>query len=316
MTFVTAFLSSLQEAEQVRDLFLEIYGEGYPVATYYQPEQLWAEHQAGRTLCAVSRNDQGMVVAHLAAYRSAPSQALFEVGAGLVSKKNRGGGAMRDLIRFMLAELRQRTQLLFAESVCNHIYSQHATVKMGFHATALEIDLMPAEAYQQEQSATGRVSTVLAFMAFADPPEILYLPTRYREALLSLYEGMNLTRQLESASGDPPSEPNSQVTDLRLQSAGLLRRQVQRIGQDFARHLEEDPAVFQLMLPLTSPHLDFAVGLARQKGFFFGGLLPRWTDQDTLLLQRLAAPPHWDQIQLYGKRAIALLETIRADYAD
>ena len=54
-------------------------------------------------------------------------------------------------------------ELIYGEPVCNHRITQKASVFFGGITRAIEIDLMPAEAYEKARSATGRVATILDF---------------------------------------------------------------------------------------------------------------------------------------------------------
>jgi len=68
----------------VTRLFYAVYGDGYPVDTFYLPEQLTEENRAGRIRSVVARTEDGQVVSHIALYRSsAPNPDLYEYGLGL-----------------------------------------------------------------------------------------------------------------------------------------------------------------------------------------------------------------------------------------
>ena len=82
-----------------------------------------------------------------------------------------------------------------------------------------------------------------------------------------------------------------------------------RMEQDFPeRH------VYQIVLPLGRTGCTGAVDAARTKGYFLGGLLPLWYDQDGLLLQKVAGKPDYSRIKLHPEGARMLLELIRSDH--
>jgi hypothetical protein len=165
---------------------------------------------------------------------------------------------------------------------------------------------MPAE-------PEGRVSTLLCFLPLKDSRANLLLPRRYRGILEEIYETLGVERHFDTASEEEePAEPGV-CGVLRNAQAGLLRLTVQTIGLDLPKQLRQEAAVMQLILPLDSPYLDFAVVEARDAGFFIAGLLPAWSVTDALLLQRLAAPPDWDRIALQSDFAKQLLEVIKVD---
>ena len=55
------------------------------------------------------------------------------------------------------------------------------------------------------------------------------------------------------------------------------------------------------------------VSALRQKGYFFGGFLPRLFETDGLLMQKLASLPNFDSIKLFSQKAKDLLDFIRRD---
>ena len=61
-----------EDAEGIANLFLSVYGEGYPVKTYLDPEKLREENAAGRVISSVARTEKGDIVGHNALYNSAP----------------------------------------------------------------------------------------------------------------------------------------------------------------------------------------------------------------------------------------------------
>ena len=56
------------------------------------------------------------------------------------------------------------------------------------------------------------------------------------------------------------------------------------------------------------------VDCLRRRGYFLGGLLPRWFDSDGLLMQKTAARPGWEDMQIYFERAQKIAALARADW--
>lgn len=306
-------LETPEQAEQVRELFLSVYGEKYPIALYYQPELLLEESKSRRTICALGLRDE-RVAAFAALYHSTPSSTLLEIGAGLVAKEYRREGLVNQIAEFLLATARREglSRAIFGESVCNHTHTQKVLGGQGFVDTIIEIDLMPAEAYVQEQSAGGRVSTVLSFQVLEDRKSPIYLPERYREQLIELYNALSMDREFLQAPTEAPDHPGK-VETFQLDSAGLHRLFVEKIGHDLQSVLHPEATIVQLFLPLASPDLGYAVETARRHGFFFAGLAPEWLGGDTLLMQKVNTTPQWDEIKLYSDLAKQLLDFIRRD---
>jgi len=55
------------------------------------------------------------------------------------------------------------------------------------------------------------------------------------------------------------------------------------------------------------------VEVFRANGYFLGGLLPRWFDEDGLMMQKLFCPPEWEKIHLYTDRAKRISGIVRQD---
>ena len=114
-------------------------------------------------------------------------------------------------------------------------------------------------------------------------------------------------------------EGKSSLQVIPFEKAGTAYLPVEHPGADLAFRLDEALAgldgmsVTLLELPLKEG-VSAAVELARERGFFFGGFLPRWFENaDGLLLQRTAEEPHWDGIHVLPGHGEDLVRMIRAD---
>lgn len=72
--------------------------------------------------------------------------------------------------------------------------------------------------------------------------------------------------------------------------------------------------VCQVWLPLASTSVGWAVERLRSRGYFLGGILPRWFDTDGLLMQRLSHTPDWDSIQILLDRSREIVRMVREDW--
>jgi hypothetical protein len=94
------------------------------------------------------------------------------------------------------------------------------------------------------------------------------------------------------------------------------------MGHDLADYLAnlenqalgQNVVVIQIWLKLSYPWSGAAVDILRSKGYFFGGVLPRWFDEDGLLMQKLVCEPDFDGIQLYSDEAKEILSIVKADW--
>ena len=72
--------------------------------------------------------------------------------------------------------------------------------------------------------------------------------------------------------------------------------------------------IMQVYLPLLPRPRQPQSRACGHRGYFLGGVLPRWFDGDGLMMQKLYAKPHFDTIRLYSQRAEKLLAFIKKDW--
>ena len=73
-------------------------------------------------------------------------------------------------------------------------------------------------------------------------------------------------------------------------------------------------AAVQLWLSLASPLVAAAVEVLRPRGFFLGGALPRWFDEDALLLQRVQGTPSWGDMHILPGTNQVVFDLVRQDW--
>jgi hypothetical protein len=313
-----------EDAPGVTRLFLDVYGRGYPIRTFIDPDFLIQENAAGRTVSSVARTVKGDIVGHNALFNSAASDKTFESGAGLVHKDYRGGkGIFTKMVEHgvNVAADSIKADAIFGESVCNHVFSQKMCHGLGWISHAVEVDLMPAAAYVKEQSAAGRVSALLDFKPVKPYPHTVYLPDEYRPFLEFIYNGLDDERSLERPHGDLPAE-DTRIEARVFDFAQVARLPVIQIGRDFETamaRLEKELSdkgmqVIQVWLKLSEPYVHHAVSILREQGYFLGGVLPRWFGVDGLLMQKISVRPSWEGIVLAFDRGKAIVDYAREDW--
>lgn len=313
-----------QDAPGVAALFHAVYGDEYPVQTYYHPAELIEANRTGAIVSCLARTSRGDIVGHNAIFRVAPSSQVYEVGAGLVlpSYRNTGKLGTRMLALGIEAVPRFGGEIIYHEQVCNHLFSQKVAERMGYTLMGLEVDLMPATAFSKEESASGRVSSLFGFRTIKPYPHAIYLPGVYSESLRFLYQGLEDQRSFLSSSRVPATGNASRLTSVIYDSAQVTRITAWELGHDLVAALaglESKAAargvtVYQVWLPLAAPEVGWAVDALRQRGYFLGGVLLRWFNEDGLLLQRLAHNPGWDDIQILLERTRHIMQFVKDDW--
>lgn len=310
------------DAEGIARIYYAIYGDTFPIDYVYDPERIREANGTDDLFHVVGRTQSGDVVGVMALFRSAPGRGILESGGLMILPEYRQG-----LLLFRLYDMNQK----LARSLpwLNAEYSQMVTdietpQKMSnrFGARGLALEL---EAMGPRPGGDGRrMSFVDEFIVLRDVPQDIHLPERYAGLLRGQYASFGLERRFL-----PGREPTgcTRLERGELAWADLVKIQVAEIGADFAEALrgalcealceaEQGNAsrVAQLLLPLTDPGLPRAVELAREQGFWLGGLLPLWTDADVLLMQKLPARPDFDAVFLLTDEAQALMREVRADH--
>jgi hypothetical protein len=312
------------DAEGIVRLFRAVYGEDYPIKIFYDPPALTRANQEGDYYSIVARSKSGEVIGVVHLFRSAPCPSVYEWGVGLVLKEWRNVGVSTALGKHMGEEVVPSLGMhtVFGEAVTNHLTMQKMMREYGYSETALEIGLMPGEAFVGEGVTAGRVTTVLGFRCYRDEPQTLYLPAVYDEALRFMFSGVTSQRDFRIADQPIPADMVSDANMTIFDFAKVARIGFSEAGSDFVQKLEnlEDQAanrgavVLQVWVKLTSPWIGHLVDILREKGYFLGGPLPRWFDDDGLLMQKLLCPPYFESMKLFSDRARRILEFTKADW--
>ena len=316
------------DAPGIVELYREVYGDNYPVKAVYDPAEIIRQDVCGESWRAVARAAGGEVVGHVAFYRSSPpNPRLYEHGQLMVRHAYRQTEVAFALMNYALAEIPARHGLeqIWGEAVCNHLFSQMMTRENGYVETGLEVDLMPAESFSQALGpavvSQNRVSTLLVFRSFGPKPQTIYLPEVYQEQLRFIYAAIDAGHCFEPATAPLPAGVRTLAELANFSGAAVSRITVQAIGADFEARmaqLESEASaacavVKQVFLRLTEPAVGAAVAILRQRGYFFGGALPRWFDDDGLLMQKTLAEPDFESICLLTRRARKIMDMVRQD---
>lgn len=314
-----------EDAPGVARLFRMIYGDGYPIRTFVEPDRLIEENRALRVVSSVARTPKGDIVGHNALFHSAPSDKIFESGAGLVHPLYSGGkGIFTDLgvhgIELATNEL--QASAVWGEPVCNHVFAQKAIHSVGWECFAVEVDLMPASAYTKDKSVSGRVSTLMCFSELHPRRHQVFLPRVYDEWLKTIYTKLETSRDMAVSETDPKAGSKSRIEAQIFDFAQVARIVVSAIGEDFdaafvqkqAEALDQKAEVLQVWLPLSDSAVDWVVNLLRKQGYFFGGLLPRWFDADGMLVQKIIGRPNWDGMRIAHEWSMSVVEMAKSDW--
>lgn len=314
-----------EDAGEIVHLFHAVYGEHYPIRLFYDPQAIIDANASGEYYSIVARTNSGKIIGITHLFRSTPYPSLYENGVGLVLKAYRNTRAFTRMSEYMFNEFIPRQENIeetFGEAICNHVFTQKAGKAFKHIFTALEIALMPAESYAKEKSASGRVAALCGFRCWKYGNHRIHLPAPYEPALRWVYSRLDDCRDIAVSEGLAPSDHKSRITMQRFDFANVARIAMHEIGADFpdaftrieAEAIAGKAVVIQAWLDLGIPWVGSAVDALREKGYFFGGPLPRWFDTDGFLMQKLLCPPDFDGIVLDADDSRQLLDIVRRDW--
>ena len=314
-----------EDAEGIVRLFHAVYGAHYPIRFFYDPQAIIDANETGQYYSIVARTDSGNVIGVSHLYRSAPFPGIYESGVGLVLKEYRNTGANTRMLEYTYEEFvpqKENIEEVFGEAVCNHVFMQKAVARFRYLETAIEIALMPAAAYAKEKSAPGRVATLSCFRCYKQKSHLIHIPTPYEQELRWIYSRLDDAREIKPSEDKAPAGLPSRIGMEIFDFAQVARFSVHEIGDDFSnavgnmemKAIAGNALVLQAWLNLTTPWVGSAVQTLRDRGYFFGGALPRWFDCDGFLMQKLLCPPDFDSIVLDSNQAKQLLDIIRRDW--
>ena len=313
-----------EDAKGVAHLFFAEYGPGYPIETYYIPERIIEENRNGNIYSVVARTPEGDIVGHGALYRSSPyHRNHYEIGQYIVHREYRTTFAAFKINEYIGGKLVQavRPDGVFGEAVCHHVITQKSSYLIGMKDMAMEIDLMPAKAYEKAGNASGRVSCLILYLPFGDGPQEVFVPPAYRREIEFIVTGANLDRKLSFTPAGIPEDSKSDIQVKFFGYAGVGRFNVIAAGADFPDRVDQLEregrkdaiVIFQYFLSLANPWIGRAVEHLRGKGYFLGGYVPRWFDADGMLMQKLLVEPDFASIRLHSKQSKEILSFVLTD---
>ena len=314
-----------EDADGVVNLFRCVHGEDYPIKIFYDPAGLIKANHEGDYYSVVAKSSEGRIIGIHNLFRSAPSPEVYEWGVGLVLREWRSQGVSAAIEKFMNGHVVPSIggmHTVFGEPVTNHVAMQKEGAKFGYHVTALEVGLMPGEAYSGEGVKTSRVSTLLFFRIFRNIAQHIYLPNSYHDRLKGLYERFSEGRVFSESDGSVSETVSTRAKMDIFDFAKVARIAFHETGRDFAGRLAEmeseavskGSVVIQVWVKLTEPWVGKNVEILRESGYFLGGLLPQWFNDDGMLMQKLICEPEFESILLHSDESRQLLEIVKSDW--
>jgi hypothetical protein len=288
--------ASAEDAEAIAQLLYENYHLSYVHADFYRPRFLIAGLASGELLSTVAVHE-GRVVGHhaLMARRGVPSA---ETGAAVVHSAYRGLGLFGRMFEQTLgAATEQGFASVFGDAVTIHPFSQRAEASHGYHETALQLGMVPAQTTMRGFGSgrpRRRTATLRSYRPLNGGPRQAALPDAYRELLERIYANVGLS--IERGAERAPVEGDAVTADLdKPRSLGFLRLRrwdgtsASALKQQVRHLLSRHADVIYADIDLAAVEdVDEATAAANDLGFFVSGLILHGADgHDHLRLQLL-----------------------------
>ncbi len=314
-----------RNAAHVAGVFRALYGDDFPVGYVYDADRLLAELASGRLCAALACDGDERAVGYISCYRCAPNAKLWEVGNLLVVPEYSASSLALALTDYFLQPgnlARETNDGIVDEAVCHHYFTQVACAKAGMVDCALALDQLDGASFKQHRPETARVACLLQFLEYAETSIACHLPRCYDDILRRVLSQL-APRRLLTADAPLPSGDKTLASDDWWEAAGTWRVSASHVGGDWAAYLERlletarerRTISLQVVLNAEQPCIDAAVDALRRRGFFLGGLFPRWFGADGIMLQKLSgSAPDFAGIKLYGRTAKDLRDAIEADW--
>ena len=314
-------------ASHVGAVFRSVYGDDFPLKYVYQPESLWKEIKEGRLASALAFDMTGRAAGYIAMYKNAPNPRLWEAGNMVVDpvyKLTNVSSLLRNYYFDPNFCKKGDNDGIFGEAVCCHYFTQVSGIKSGMSDYALELDQLAGDSFKDSnhnKAETERVSCVLSFLEFNHPTETMYLPQVYADILQRLSQPLR-SRCFHLGTAPLPDTGVTVWEEKYYPSAQTWKIAVCEIGADWSAVVDEilseaacrQVISLQMTVNTAYPQVGVAVHQLRERGFFLGGLVPRWFGTDGILMQKvLGNEPDYDGAKLYSRTAKDLLAFIRAD---
>jgi N-acetylglutamate synthase-like GNAT family acetyltransferase len=286
--------ATADDAEAIAQLLYENYHLSYVHEDFYRPRFLIAGLATGELLSAVAVHD-GRVVGHHA-LMPRPGVPSAETGAAVVHSAYRGLGLFGRLFEHTLgAASEQGLASVFGDAVTIHPFSQRAEASHGYHETALQLGMVPAQTTMRGFGSGGprrRTATLRSYRPLDGRPRQATLPDAYRKLLERIYANVGLSIEPERS----PVEGDAVTADLdKPRSLGFLRLRrwdgasASALKQQVRHLLSRHADVIYADIDLAAVEdVDEATALANDLGFFVSGLILHGADgHDHLRLQLL-----------------------------
>jgi anti-sigma regulatory factor (Ser/Thr protein kinase) len=283
-------------------LVYKCYGYTYANEFMYYPEQIEARLRADVMSSCGAYSRDGELIGHLALVFSKPGAKVGESGEAVVDPRYRGHGIFPKMKTFITEHVASKGVMgVYGEAVTVHPYSQKGSLKLGSCETGFLLGYSPGTVSFQnisEDEKPRRQSIALMFTPILKSKSAkIYVPEVYQEIIETIYNRIGVKRKLISENKDSnySKKGNGQMSvSIRSDhNQGIIT--VYKCGkntlEEIRFHLKQlclqRIDCIYVDLPLNNKGAGYIASRLRELGFFFGYVIPEYSDSDVLRLQYL-----------------------------
>ncbi|MGV8121477.1 MAG: GNAT family N-acetyltransferase [Candidatus Xenobiia bacterium LiM19] len=309
------------DAEEVAQLFREVYGSTYPFNYIYDPAELIRKAASGEVSGVVATVDQR--VKGYVAMTCTPSLGIPERGQSVVSPSCQGMGLFKQMLDLLHSVARSRGIAgLYNEAVTGHLFSQKGSYSAGARECGLQLNYLPGNVECGIGGSSSSRSAVVVYYANLEsaPESAVHIPQSHHEIISQIYSRIGIA--LRPRPSSEPTPVNETLLNAGISAIKTGRLTIHRYGRDFPKSIDRslgeligrDALMVLLDLPMGDGYLLQAVAEAEAMGFIFSGVIPRYyRNDDCLRMQYLPEGSFvdWDRMVLASDFAATLAEHVR-----
>ncbi|MGB2692880.1 MAG: ATP-binding protein [Thermodesulfobacteriota bacterium] len=283
-------------------LVYKCYGYTYANEFMYYPEQIESRLHSKLMSSCGAYNKNNELVGHLAFIFSNPNATVGESGEAVVDPRYRGNGIFPKMKSFLTNHAVEQELIgVYGEAVTIHPYSQKGSLELGSTETGFLLGYSPGTVSFQnisEDEKPRRQSIALMFTPVTkSKPAKIYVPEKYLEIIKTIYDRMGYERELVTENREsvyPHTNPGHVSVNIRSDhNQGIIT--VSKFGNNTLNEirfhlkqlcLQRTDCIY-VDLPLNQSGSGYKASKLRELGFFYGYLIPEYSDSDVLRLQYL-----------------------------
>lgn len=283
-------------------LVYKCYGYTYANEFMYYPEQIESLLHSNLMSSCGAYDSKDNLIGHLAFIYSKPGAKVGESGEAVVDPRFRGHGIFPKMKSFM-TELAISNGVIgvYGEAVTVHPYSQKGSLELGSAETGFLLGYSPGTVSFQnisEKEKPRRQSIALMYTPVQKSRRAkVYVPKVYEKIIKTIYKQIAYEREIisENTKSEYSVRGNGQITlSIRPDhNQGIIT--VNKLGKntldEIRFHLKQlciqRIDCIYVDLPIKKKGAGYIASGLRELGFFYGYLIPEYSDSDVLRLQYL-----------------------------